>query len=150
MEDEAQAENVADGVILSLHVLDVDDLRSHIAGSSAAHEEILLGIAKLCKSEVSDDALSPAVLGAEDEVFRLEIAMHSLLGMHLLESLEDGVDDQPGLVRLEFVFGLDFVVELASFKELDHDVERVLRLEDLVEFHAALVAQGSHYLYFLD
>jgi len=69
--------------------------------------------------------------------------------VHLLESLKDGVDDELYLRGLELVFGLDFVVELASFQELYHDVEGVLRFEDLVEFHAELVAQVAHYFYLL-
>lgn len=44
MEYEPQAENIANRFILSLHIFDVDDLRSHVARCSASHKEILLRI----------------------------------------------------------------------------------------------------------
>ena len=132
MENEAQAEHVTDGVILGLHVLDVDDLRSDVPRCTTPHKEVFVGIAEFSQAEVGNDALSPAIVGSEDEVFWLEVTMHGLLGVHFLQALKDGVDGESGFVGLEFVLGLDFVVELSSFQKFDHDVERVFRFENLV------------------
>lgn len=41
VEDESKAEDVADRLVFGAHVLDVDDLRSHIAWSAASNKEIL-------------------------------------------------------------------------------------------------------------
>jgi len=75
--------------------------------------------------------------------------MHDLLGVHFLQPLENGVDDPSCLGRFEFVFCLHLVVELASLKQLHHNIEGVLRLEHLVEFHTTFVVQISHDFYFL-
>ena len=72
--------------------------------------------------------------------------MHDLLAVHFLEPQEYGMQDSSGLVRFEFVFGLHLVVKLPSFQQLHHDVQGILRFEDLVQLHAALVVQCSHYL----
>jgi hypothetical protein len=42
VEDESEAEDIADGLVLGVHVLDVDDLRRHVAWRPAPHEEVLL------------------------------------------------------------------------------------------------------------
>jgi hypothetical protein len=42
--------------------------------------------------------------------------------VHFFEPLKDGVDHEFDLVGLEFVLGLDFVVELSPLKQLDDDV----------------------------
>lgn len=61
VEDETQAEHVTDGVIFGLHVLDIDDFRSHISRSTTSDEEILFSVGELCKSEISNDTFAPAV-----------------------------------------------------------------------------------------
>ena len=115
MEDESQAEHVANGVVFGLHVLDVDDLGSYVAGSAASDEEVLFSIRKLSQTEVGDDAFSPTFFRSEDQVLRFEISVHGFFGVHFFESLQYGVDNQFRLMRFEFVFGFDFIVELSSF-----------------------------------
>lgn len=148
MEYESQAENIANGVVFCLHVLDVDHLRSHVPWRSTANEQIFFCLSKLSKTEISNHAL-PSALISENEVFWFEIAVHDAFWVHFLESLKDGVDDELYLWGLELVFGLDFIIKLASFQELYHDVEGVLWFEDLVEFHAELVVQVAHDFYLL-
>ena len=109
MEDESQAENIADGVILCLHIFDVDHLRSHIAWSSASNKQIFLCFCELCKTKISNDAL-PTALISEDEVFGFEIAVHDAFCVHFLESLKDGIDDELNLRGFELVFGLNLVI----------------------------------------
>lgn len=84
MEDETQAEHVTDGVIFSLHVLDIDDLRSHIARSSAPDKQVLISITKFSQPEVSNNEVTAAWC-PENEVFRFEISVHSLFAVHFLE-----------------------------------------------------------------
>lgn len=57
VEDESQTEDIANWLILRLHVLQVDDLWGHVAWSTASHEEILLRVSKLSKPEVSNHAV---------------------------------------------------------------------------------------------
>ena len=149
MEDEPQAEHIANGLVLGLHVLDVDDLRSHVARSAAPHEEVLRDIGELSQPEVGNHALE-AALTLEQDVLRLKVAVHDLLGVHFLQAAEDGVDGGLDLQGLEAVLGLDLIVQLPSFEQLHHDVQRILGLEDLEEPHAVLMAEVPHDLYFLD
>ena len=41
VEDEPQTEDITDWFVFSRHVLDVDDLWSNVARSTAAHEQVL-------------------------------------------------------------------------------------------------------------
>ena len=74
--------------------------------------------------------------------------MHGFLGVHLLQALQNGVNNEFSFLRFELVFIFDFIIELTAFKKLDYNVERVLGLENFVKFHAAFVIQGSHDLDF--
>lgn len=117
MEDESQAEDVTDGLILCLHVLDIDDFRCDIAWRAASYEQILRAIRELCQSEVGYHAIK-AAFWSEDKIFWFEVAVHDFSGVHGLESLEDGLDDGPDLCGFEFIFGFDFIIELSSLKQL--------------------------------
>ena len=121
MEDESQAENIADGVVFGLHIFDVDDLGSHVPRGSAAHKQIFLGVRKLSQSEIGNHAL-PTPLPPEKYILRFQITMHNPPAMHFAEPEQDGVHDSFRLSRFEFVLSLDFVVELATLEQLDRDV----------------------------
>jgi hypothetical protein len=54
------------------------------------------------------------------------------------------VHNSPCFISFEFVLALHFVVELTSFQEFHHDVKGVLRLENLMKFHAEFVVQTAH------
>jgi len=149
VEYQPQAENVADWIILGLHVFDVDDLGSDVAWGAAPDEEILVAVGEFSQSEVSYDALE-AALRAEQDVLRLEISVHDPFAVHFLEAEQDGVHDDPGLLGLELVLGLDLVVELPALQQFNHDVKGVLRLEHLMKFHTVLLVQSSHDLNFFD
>lgn len=122
MKDEPQAEHIANGFILGLHILDIDDLWRHVAGSAASHEEVLRDIGELCQSEVSNHALETALIPEED-VLRFEVAVHDLLGVHFLEPAEDGVNGSLDLHWFEPVLSLDLVVELSSLQQLHYNIQ---------------------------
>lgn len=44
MEDESETEDVTDGLILGLHVLDIDDFRCNVAWRAAPYEQVLRAI----------------------------------------------------------------------------------------------------------
>lgn len=115
MEYEPQAENIANRFILSLHIFDVDDLRSHVARCSASHKEILLRVRKLRKPEIRNRALETP-LSPEEDVLRLQVAMHDLLAVHFLESLQDSKDSRLDLHGPELVLRLDLIIKLAAFQ----------------------------------
>lgn len=122
MEDEPQAEHIAYGLVLGLHILDVDDLGSHVARSSASHEEILRNIRELRQSEVSNHALETSLI-SEQDVLWFEVAMHDLLGVHFLQPAEDGVNGGLDLQRLEPILSLDLVIQLSSFEQLHYNIQ---------------------------
>ena len=110
MEDESQAEHVTYWVILSLHVLDIDDLRSHIARSSTPDKQVFISVAKLCQPEVSNYEVATAWC-SENQIFRLEISVHGFFVVHFLESTQDGPDNFLDLMGLVFFLGLDLVMK---------------------------------------
>lgn len=92
MEDESQTENVTNGFILGLHILDVDHFWCHIARCSASHEEIFLGISELSQTKISYHTF-PSALSSKDEVLWFEVSMHDPTRMHLSQALENTVND---------------------------------------------------------
>lgn len=48
------------------------------------------------------------------------------------------------------MFSFDFVIELASLQKFNPDIDGVLRLIDLMEFHEILMIKFPHYFYFID
>ena len=115
MEDQAQAENIADWIILGLHILDVDDFRSHVAWSTAPDKKIFLGITELRKTEVGNDQVAAARL-SEDQIFWFKITMHSLLSVHFFEAVEDRKHYFFDFVGLEFFFCFDLIMKKSSFQ----------------------------------
>jgi len=149
MENQTQTEEIADGLILGFHVLDVDDFGGHVAGGAAPDEEILADVGELCQTEIGDHAVEVSLL-PEEQILRFEVSMHDVFRVHFPQAQKNASDDELGLVGFEFVLGLDFVVELTALQQLENDVERVLTLEDLMEPHGVLVVQVPHDFDFLD
>lgn len=110
MENETQAEHIADRFVFSLHVFDVDDLRSNITRGTAPNKKILLSVGKLRKPEISNHTLCTS-RRSEDKVLRFEVSMHYRLTMHFPQPTENRKDDFPDLMRSEFVLRLDLVIE---------------------------------------
>jgi hypothetical protein len=81
VEDESEAEHVADGIVLGAHIFDVDHLRGHVPGGAAANEQIVWLVCELREAEIGDDAVE-AALGPEDEVLGLEVAVHDAFAVH--------------------------------------------------------------------
>ena len=131
MEDEPQAEDIANGLILGLHILDVDDLRSHVARRAASDKQILLRVCELGQSEIRNRTLE-TTLGPEENVLRLQVPMHDLLAVHFLETLQDGEDGSLHLRRPELVLRLHLVIQLAALEQLHDNIQRVLGLEDFI------------------
>lgn len=106
MEDEAKTEDIANRCILSLHILDIDDLRRDVPRRAAPHKQVLLRIRELGQSVVGNYTLV-AITTPEQNILRLEIAMHDVLAVHFLQPLQNTVDHQLYLLGLELFLGLD-------------------------------------------
>lgn len=91
VEDEAETEDIADGRILGLHILDIDDLRGDVARRAAPHKQVLLLIGELSQSVIGNHALV-AITAPEQNILRLEVAMHDVLAVHLPQPLQNTVD----------------------------------------------------------
>jgi len=103
MEYQAQAEHIANGIILSLHIFDVDYFRSHIARGTAPNEKILISVCELGQTEISYDAFSASRI-SEDQILRFEISVHYLFAVHFLESTQNGKNDLFGLLWSKLLF----------------------------------------------
>lgn len=57
IEDAANTEDVTDGLRLGRHILNIDNLWSHIAWRATSHKEIVRVISNRGKSKVDDDRL---------------------------------------------------------------------------------------------
>lgn len=149
MENESQTIQVADRWILSFHVLYVDDFRRHVARRATPDKKIGLDIGELCQAKICDDAI-PFVLLPKQQVLWLQISVHDALRVHLPEPAQDPMHNDSDLLGLELVLGLDFVVQMASWQKLEDNVQGVLGLEDLVEFHGVIVVEAPHHLNLFD
>lgn len=130
VEDDANAEEIADGAVLGFKVLEVDNLGSDVSWCTAADKHVVL-VGELSESEVGDDAVEVSVLPEED-VFRLEVSVHDVLRVHHFESFQNALHHHLDLLGREFMLGLDFVVELSAFQQLHRNVDGVLRLVDFI------------------
>lgn len=86
MEDEAKTEDIANGRILGLHILDIDDLRRDIPRRAAPHEQVLLRIRELGQPVIGNHALV-TITAPEQNILRLEVAMHDVLAVHFPQPL---------------------------------------------------------------
>lgn len=50
----------------------------------------------------------------------------------------------------EFLFGLDFIMELSSLQKLNTDINWILWLVNLIKPHKILMVEFPHQLYFID
>ena len=106
VEDESETEDIADGRVLGLHVLDIDDLGCHVARGAAPHEQVLLRICELSQPVVRNHALV-TLAAPQQDVLRLEVAVHDVLAVHLLQPLQNAVDHELYLRGFELFLGLD-------------------------------------------
>jgi hypothetical protein len=84
VEDDSDAENIADGAVLGLEIFEVDHFRGHITRRAAPDEHVVF-LAVLSKPEVSNNTIKISVL-SQQNILRLEIAMHDALAVHDLKS----------------------------------------------------------------
>lgn len=134
MEDDPNAEEIADWVVLGLQIFEIDHFWCHIAWSSTPDKEIRVVGAVLSQPEVSNNAVIIVVL-PKQYILRLEVPMHDLVVMHDLQPLQNALHDHLDLHRCELMPVLDLIVKLAALQQLHTDINGVLGLVDSVEFH---------------
>jgi len=108
VEDDAHAEQIADGLIFGLEVFEIDHLGSDIARCSTSNEHIVFA-GLLGEAEVGDHTVEVSLLPEED-VFGLEVAVHDVVSVHDFQSLEDALHDHFDFLGRELVLGLDLVI----------------------------------------
>lgn len=129
MEDDSNTEKIANWVILSFQIFQVNDLWSHIARSTASYKQVLFFFAVGRKPKISNDTIIIIVF-SQDDVLRFEISVHDFLVMHVLQSLKESFHDRFDLGRSELVFRLNLVIQLSTLQQLNLNVDGVLRLID--------------------
>lgn len=145
VEDAAHAEDVADGVRLRRHVLDVDDLGRHVAWGAAADEEVVGVVGHRGQPEVDDDGLL-----AEDDVVGLEVPMDHVLPSHFCQSAEDALHDELALVDGVLGEVVEAAADGVALHVLQRKVNRVLGLVDALKLHQVGVVEHLRYLYLVD
>ena len=124
MENEAKTVEVAGVSILLGHILDVDDLGSHIARSAASNVEILWTVAELGEPQVADDDFVTPIgvldsllvvlelRNPEEQIVRLEIPMHDVVRVQSLEPFQKTPHDVDGLLLRKQVLLLTYYKKL--------------------------------------
>ena len=85
MENDAQAEHVADRSVLCFQVFQVDDFWGNVAWSTAPYKEVLFLISVSSQPKVSDYAVKIAIF-SEENILWLEIPVHDVFGVHGFQS----------------------------------------------------------------
>lgn len=129
MENQSKTENVTSRSILLIHILNIDDLWSHVPRSAASDKEVLFRFVKLGKAEISDHTVI-VIFGSEQNVLRLQIPMHDSLAVHLLKTQQQPFDHSLCLLLRETVFTLNYfqfylhlIIELTALKQLKDNVQ---------------------------
>ena len=81
IKDAASTKNIADRVRFGRHILDVYNLRSYIAWSSASDKQIVRVISDCGKTKVNDYRFF-----AENDVIRFEISMNNVSSGHFCQA----------------------------------------------------------------
>lgn len=89
VENATDAEDIADGLGLGGHVLNVDDLGGYVAGSAASDEEVIRVVGHRCQSEIDYDWLF-----AQNDVIGFEISMDDVFPGHLGKTSEYALQDE--------------------------------------------------------
>lgn len=148
MKDHPNAEQVTNGFIASLQVLEVDYFRSHIAWRPTSYKHKVF-VAVLSQSKVSNHAVEVAICPHQN-VLRLQVAVHDVVLVHYFQSFKNALHHSFCLMRGKFVLSLNFVVQLSALKQLDADVYRILRLVDLFQSHQIFMAEFPHNVNLID
>jgi hypothetical protein len=154
MHHNSHTEDIHCSLVDRLLLIIGDDFGGHKAGCSTFGEDdgllMLIGSQSIVHNFESlvAVALIQTVLVLKEDVLRLDVAVHDVLGLHVLNPLEDLLDDAVDLLRFElFVLPaiLDLFVESYALEELEHDVEFVAILEHLEKTHQVVVFQVAQY-----
>lgn len=105
VEDGSHTEYICDGLAFSCEVFDIDDLRSHIAGSTTPDEQIGFLVCNCSQTEIYYHHIL-AIL-PKHYVLRFQISMYYVLSGHLSQTLKQILHNLPRLILSEFVSGLE-------------------------------------------
>ena len=115
------------------------------AGGSQLRHRALAGFAcveDLCNTDVHDLDPVGGVLAAEQNVWRLEVAMDDAVAVRLLERVGDLLGDEQGAIGLEATALPDLVAERGVAAMLHGEEELpVLELAEVVQAHEVLVVE---------
>lgn len=103
VENESQTVHIAYCRIFSFHILNVDDLWSHIAWCSTTNKQVTFDVRELSETEISDNAI-PLPFLSEQQILGFEISVHNTFRVHLPQTAQDTAHDGFSLLRFEFVF----------------------------------------------
>ena len=109
MENDSYTEKVANRIVFSLEIFQVNDLWGYIPRSPASNKEILFLFGMGCESKVRNDTVK-VILFPQYNIFRLKVPMHNFPIMHIFKSFQKSFHYSFYLGRSEFMFCLDFVV----------------------------------------
>lgn len=148
MEYKSKRKDVTNRLVLSLHIFDINHLRSNIARCTTSNKQILISICKLSQSEISNYTFL-SIFCPEDEILWLKISMHNLFSMHFTKTLKNSSNNLFNFQWFEFIFCLNFIIKLSSFQQLNHNIKRIFGFKHLMKFHTELMVKTSHDLNFL-
>lgn len=92
MEDEPKAKNIADRIQLLFLVL-AEGFRRHKPGSSAACVQIAARVDVRRESKVNDNHVAIRLLRPKHDVFWLDVTVEDLLGMEMLQAVQERLHD---------------------------------------------------------
>jgi hypothetical protein len=89
-------------------------------------------------------------LSVEDDVFRLNVAVHYQFGVQIVKRHEDGGDHELGFSLREDCQLGEVISEVSAFHEVHEDVEVVVVLEGVEHVHNELMPQRGEELAFVE
>mmetsp|Transcript_104626 Transcript_104626/g.272328 ORF Transcript_104626/g.272328 Transcript_104626/m.272328 type:complete len:458 (-) Transcript_104626:231-1604(-) len=139
--DHADAPHVAE-----LVVLPGENLRGHIVGCASLRGQHLASLELAGQTEVDDldQILLNGLLGHEQEVLGLQVAVAHVIFVHVVERPDDLLHEDGGLDLREVPRLDDAVEELAARGELHDQINVAVVLEGLVEFDDVGVVHHFH------
>ena len=127
----------------------MEELRGYVAGGSAPQVELPRRVLDDGRqAEVGYLQVPVVVLGGEEEVLRLEVAVNNPVMVKICEGREEVAHDR-SCVRLPVqALALDLLEELATLKVRQQQVDILGRLISLVKLKDIVVCDGSKHVNF--
>lgn len=145
VEDDSSTENI--NLLIIANVF--EQFGPHVARRATSQLQELPILDEGGQSKVSNPEIVIVRLRSKDQILRLQISVHDIVRMQVLQSFEHVSHDSYGCAFLIHLFRLDSVEKLSALEIGEHQVNVFIALIDFMKVDDKLVVKRPQYIYLL-